>query len=67
MQEMSLKFFHILFIVLSVLTTVLFGLWAILADLPSGFKTMGWASLVGGILLLIYGIRFLKKAKNIII
>lgn len=65
---MSLKHFHILFIVLSVLTTILFGLWAILSkNLPSGFKTMGSVSLVGGILLLIYGIRFLRKSKKIII
>lgn len=65
---MSLKHFHILFIILSVLTTVLFGLWALLMKgLPSGFKTMGTISLVGGILLFIYGIRFLKKSKKIII
>ena len=65
---MSLKYFHILFIILSVLTMVGFGLWALLVNgLPSGFKTMGVVSLLGGVALLVYGIRFLKKLKSIII
>lgn len=65
---MSLKYFHLLFIILSVFTTVGFGLWALLVNgLPSGFKTMGVISLLGGVLLLVYGIRFLKKLKSIII
>ena len=65
---MSLKYFHIVFIVLSVLTTVAFGLWAVLVNgLPPGFKAMGAISLGLGVLLLIYGIRFLKKSKSIII
>lgn len=65
---MSLKYFHILFIVLSVLTTVGFGLWALLVNgLPDGFKIMGGVSLFLGVILFIYGIRFLKKSKKIII
>ena len=65
---MSLKYFHILFIALSVLTTVGFGLWAILAhNLPGGFRTMGGISIAAGATLLVYGVRFFKKAKSIII
>lgn len=65
---MSLKLFHILFILISGLTTLLFGLWAVLVNgLPDGFKLMGWISLSGTFLLVIYGIRFLKKSKSIII
>lgn len=65
---MSLKYFHLLFIVLSVFTTVGFGLWALLVNgLPSGFRSMGAVSLVLGVLLLVYGIRFFKKSKSIII
>ena len=65
---MSLKLFHILFILLSVLTALGFGLWALLVNgLPGAFRVMGVLSLVGGLALLIYGIRFLKKAKSIIV
>ena len=64
---MSLKYFHILFIVMSVLTTVGFGLWALLVNgLPGGFRVMGVFSLLGGVALLVYGFRFMKKLKSII-
>lgn len=65
---MSLKYFHILFILISVMTMVGFGLWALFVNgLPAGFQIMGGVSLLGGIGLVIYGIRFLKKSKSIII
>ena len=65
---MSLKYFHILFIVISVMTMVGFGLWALfVTGLPAGFQVMGGISLLGGVALVIYGVRFLKKAKSIII
>ncbi len=65
---MSLKHFHLAFIVLSVVITIGFGLWAVLVQgLPAGFDTMGWISLAGGVALAIYGIRFLRKSKSIII
>ena len=64
---MSLKFFHICFIIISVMLTAGFGLWALLANgLPTAFRVMGGISLVGGLVLIIYGIRFLRKAKSII-
>lgn len=65
---MSLKYFHILFIALSVFTTLGFGLWAVLVNgLPSGFRTMGAVSILLGVFLTIYGIRFIRKSKSIII
>ena len=65
---MSLKLFHIFFIVLSVLISVGFGLWALLVNgLPEGFRSMGVVSLLCGVSLVIYGIRFLKKSKSIIV
>jgi hypothetical protein len=65
---MSLKYFHLIFIALSIITTVGFGLWALMAHgLPSGFRAMGWFSLFLGGLLSWYGVRFFKKSKSIII
>jgi len=65
---MSLKFFHIGFITISVLSAWLFAAWCLLLPgLPKMFETMGWLSLFGGVGLLIYGIRFLKKSKKLII
>ncbi|MDF1754431.1 MAG: hypothetical protein P1U89_16725 [Verrucomicrobiales bacterium] len=65
---MSLKHFHLLFIVLSILITLGFGLWAVLLNgLPSGFKAMGGFSLFLSVILIVYGIRFLRKSKSIII
>jgi len=65
---MSLKYFHILFILLAVMTTIGFGLWAILVNgLPGGLRAMGGFSVASGVVLLVYGIRFLRKARSIII
>ena len=64
---MSLKHFHIAFITIVVLGSWLFGAWCLLSrGLPPMFTIMGWASIVGGFGLLIYGIRFLKKIRNVI-
>jgi len=64
---MSLKHFHVLFIILSVGTCLGFGAWALLKmGLPTNFRVMGWISVVAGISLLAYGIYFFKKAKNVI-
>jgi hypothetical protein len=65
---MSLKYFHLLFIVLSILITVGFGLWAMLLNgLPGGLRVLGGISFFLGVLLFWYGVRFLKKSKSIII
>lgn len=64
---MSLKNFHIAFITITVLSAWAFAAWCLLfPDLPFRFEVMGWGSLLGGIGLLVYGIRFLKKTKDVI-
>lgn len=65
---MSLKFFHIGFIGFCTLFSLGFGSWCLLANgLPSMFSLMGWLSVIGGITLLVYWFRFLKKSKDVII
>lgn len=58
---MSLKAFHLIFVTL--LTALSFGCaaWAFNADLP-GF---GVGGLAAGILVIVYGIYFLKKLKKV--
>lgn len=64
---MSLKNFHIAFIIIVVFSAWGFAAWCLLfPELPSMFQIMGWTSLVGGFAALIYGIRFLKKSKSVI-
>jgi len=65
---MSLKAFHIVFIIVSTLMTFGFGAWelhsyhltAARADLAYGV-----GSISGGVALVIYGIYFLRKLKHI--
>jgi hypothetical protein len=59
---MSLKAFHIVFIVLSVGTTAGFGIWALTS--PDGSMALGLVSLVAAVLLVIYGVAFLNKMKR---
>ena len=58
---MSLKAFHLIFV--SVLTTLSFGFaaWAFLGGKP----LFGAIGIAAGILVIIYGIYFLKKLKNV--
>lgn len=62
---MSLKAFHILFIVLSVTLTVWFGRWATSPDLSganvSVIRAFGVGSYACAVALLIYGVTFFKK------
>ena len=60
---MSLKAFHILFIVLSVLVTLGFGIWS-LRSTTYGSPTIGILSLVASVALVIYGVLFLQKLKR---
>jgi len=64
---MSLKIFHIVFVVLSVITTLGFGIWALREytrlNAP-GALVMGIVSLVVSVALVIYGIKFLQKLKR---
>jgi hypothetical protein len=63
---MSLRFFHILFIALSALMSLVVGIWAIDAYRTDGSAT--WLALAvlafaGGALLVVYGNRFLQKTR----
>ena len=65
---MSLKSFHIVFIVLSTLLSFGFGLWAVreyaaTAQILNG--VMGYASLTAGVVLAAYLLWFLVKMRKI--
>ena len=65
---MSLKAFHIVFIVVSVLLAFGFGVWGVYYHFTYGnvwYLIMGAAAFVIGIGLIIYGINFLHKLKHI--
>lgn len=65
---MSLKAFHIFFIVLSVLLAFGFALWALGAYRSGGPASMvgvGIASALCGIGLILYGVRFLRKLRHV--
>jgi len=65
---MSLKAFHIAFIVISILFTGLFGVWGIYDFFASGSVEnllMGVFSLGLAVALIIYSSWFLKKLKNV--
>jgi len=65
---MSLKAFHIVFITVSTLLAVGFGVWSLRAY-QTGGRTLdlafGFGSLVGAVALLVYGRYFLKKLKSV--
>ena len=65
---MSLKAFHLVFIILSIMFTLMFGVWGV-ANHGSSGKTaelvMGILSLIGTVGLSIYLYFFLKKFKHI--
>ena len=65
---MSLKLFHIIFITVSVLMSLVVGLWAIDAYRADGSST--WVALavvafVGGGFLVVYGNRFMQKMRRL--
>jgi len=65
---MSLRFFHILFIALSSLMSLVVGIWAIDAYRTDG--SVSWIALAvlafaGGGLLVVYGNRFLQKTRTL--
>ena len=66
---MSLKHFHIVFIVLAVLCSLGFGAWALLSEVGSAsgvIRLTGWSSLVLGAGLAVYGFWFFRKSKQVI-
>lgn len=65
---MSLRFFHIVFIALSSLVSIVVGIWALDAYRTDGSTT--WIALAalafaGGALLVVYGNRFLQKTRKL--
>lgn len=65
---MSLKAFHIVFIAISTLLAILFGVWEVLRYVDSGNVWMllaGLASFAVAVALVMYGVRFLKKLKHV--
>ena len=65
---MSLKAFHIIFVIVSTLLTISVGLWAISQYRSTGSLSMLWfgmGSFAGTIALGVYGRYFLKKLKHI--
>ncbi|MBL9154871.1 MAG: hypothetical protein JNK37_20490 [Verrucomicrobiales bacterium] len=64
---MSLKHFHVLFIVLAALFCLAFGAWALLvAGQGAEVRGMGIFSIILGGILAYYGAYFFKKARRII-
>lgn len=65
---MSLRFFHILFIAVSALMSLVVGIWAIDAYRADGstiWLALAALALVGGGLLVVYGNRFLQKTRTL--
>jgi 4-hydroxybenzoate polyprenyltransferase len=60
---MSLKVFHLLFIIVAILLAIGCALWAFLNETAFLF---GVGSSVTAVALLIYGVWFLKKSRKII-
>lgn len=64
---MSLKTFHIIFVSVSLLLTLGFGLWAVRDYQAAGDRTslyMGIGSFLVMVVLAVYGVWFLKKLKG---
>lgn len=65
---MSIKRFHLLFICFCVLFAFAFAAWCLfMPGMPGMIIAMGWISVVGGIALAVYAVRFYRKAKSVIV
>ena len=65
---MSLKTFHIFFIIVSLLTTLGFGILCFktyVANSSPTYLAMGLASLLAGVALIVYGFWFLGELKKL--
>jgi xanthosine utilization system XapX-like protein len=65
---MSLKFFHVLFVVLATLLSVGFAVWSFMqvaAGAGALYLVLGILGLVVAVALVIYGRWFLKKMKDV--
>jgi hypothetical protein len=66
---MSLKSFHIVFVVFTFLMSLFFAVWSFLIakDVTPISSIIGWCGVVGLVLSPLYGIYFYKKAAKIFI
>ncbi|MGD1977783.1 MAG: hypothetical protein PVJ98_00170 [Akkermansiaceae bacterium] len=67
---MSIKGFHLIFIFVAALFSAGVGVWALFLDDKSsgiGTKIFGGVTLAAAVALVIYGIYFRRKAKDIIV
>lgn len=62
---MSLKAFHVLFILLSILLAFGFGIWGLQQLHPPAAYLTGGGSFLFGIVLMFYFFRFLEKFKGV--
>ena len=65
---MGLKAFHVVFITFSVLLTVGFGVWGVHDFSQSGswvHLSLGMGSFAGSVMLVGYGVWFLRKLQNV--
>lgn len=64
---MSLKTFHIIFVSIAILLTVVFGIWGVRDYQVTNNQTslyMGLGSFLVTVVLAVYGVWFLKKLKG---
>lgn len=65
---MSLKAFHIFFVAVATVTVFGFGVWGVyifMTESDPSYLLMSVLSFASGVALIIYGIKFLQKLKNI--
>ena len=65
---MSLKAFHIFFVVVSILLAFGFGVWSVYFHLTASdmsYLILGIASFVVGVGLMVYGVRVMRKLQRI--
>jgi flagellar biogenesis protein FliO len=65
---MSLKAFHVFFVVISTLLALGFGVWSVSEYSRTGqggTLAMGVASFLAAVALVVYGFWFLRKLKNV--
>ena len=68
---MSIKGFHVIFIVVAALFCGGFGVWALFFESAEAageaIKAFGVAGLIASIILFVYGVYFYRKSKSIIV
>jgi len=67
---MSLKTFHIIFVIVTTLLSVFLAVWGFKlapVDMADSAKLIGYVGVIGVIIMPIYGVYFYKKVKKIIL